>query len=175
MSVSHRPPPNLGQALQEAVALQQQGRLREAEKIYTRLLKALPDQFDALNLLGTIKAQRGQAGEAYRLITAALKVNPRAPDAWVNLGIVLHALKRDQEALESFDKALELKPGDADALHQRADPPASASAPQSGPRAGRSRTARGGPGRVRRRLGVVPGQSGGALQPWHKLVQRRPL
>src|SRR6516162_1230335 len=100
MSVSPRSPPNLGQALQEAVALQQQGRLREAEKIYTRVLKALPDQFDALNLLGTIKAQRGQAGEAYRLITAALKVNPRAPDAWVNLGIVLHALKRDQEALE---------------------------------------------------------------------------
>ena len=81
------------------MALQQQGRLREAEKIYTRVLKALPDQFDALNLLGTIKAQRGQAGEAYRLITAALKVNPRAPDAWVNLGIVLHALKRDQLSL----------------------------------------------------------------------------
>src|SRR5262249_50068192 len=92
MSVSHRSLPNVGQALQEAVTLQQQGRLREAEKIYTRVLKALPDQFDALNLLGTIKAQRGQAGEAYRLITAALKVNPRAPDAWVNLGIVLHAL-----------------------------------------------------------------------------------
>jgi tetratricopeptide (TPR) repeat protein len=121
MTVSHRSRPNVGQALQEAVTLQQQGRLREAEKIYTRVLKALPDQFDALNLLGTIKAQRGQAGEAYRLITAALKVNPRAPDAWVNLGIVLHALKRDQEALESFDKALALKPGDADALHQRAN------------------------------------------------------
>src|SRR6516165_2038582 len=121
MPVSRRVPPNLGQALQEAVTLQQQGRLREAEKIYTRVLKALPDQFDALNLLGTIKAQRGQAGEAYRLISAALKVNPRAPDAWVNLGIVLHALKRDQEALESFDKALALKPGDVDALHQRAN------------------------------------------------------
>jgi tetratricopeptide (TPR) repeat protein len=111
--------PNLGQALQQAVTLQHQGRLREAEKIYTRVLKAVPDQFDALNLLGTVKAQRGQAGEAYRLITAALKINPRAADAWVNLGIVLHALKRDQEALESFDKALALKPGDADALLQR--------------------------------------------------------
>ena len=70
--------PDLGQALRDAVALQQQGRLREAEKIYTRVLKAVPDQFDALNLLGTVKAQRGQAGEAYRLITAALRVNPRA-------------------------------------------------------------------------------------------------
>src|SRR5258708_21490706 len=104
-SVSHRPPPNLGQALQEAVALQQQGRLREAEKIYARVLKALPDQFDALNLLGTIKEQRGQAGEAYRLITAALKGNPRPPDAWVNLGILLHAPKRDQDPHEPFHHA----------------------------------------------------------------------
>jgi tetratricopeptide (TPR) repeat protein len=118
MTASHRGP-DLGPMLREAVTLQQHGRLREAEKIYTRVLKAFPDQFDALNLLGTVKAQRGQAGEAYRLITAALKVNPRAADAWVNLGIVLHALKRDQEALESFDKALALKPGDADALLQR--------------------------------------------------------
>jgi tetratricopeptide (TPR) repeat protein len=118
MTPSHRLP-DLGQALRDAVTLQQQGRLREAEKIYIRVLKAVPDQFDALNLLGTVKAQRGQAGEAYRLITAALRVNPRAPDAWVNLGMVLHALKRDQEALESFDKALALKPGDADALYQR--------------------------------------------------------
>jgi tetratricopeptide (TPR) repeat protein len=111
--------PDIGQALRDGVALQQQGRLREAEKIYTRVLKAVPEQFDALNLLGTVKAQRGQAGEAYRLITAALRVNPRAPDAWVNLGMVLHALKRDQEALESFDEALALKPGDVDALYQR--------------------------------------------------------
>jgi tetratricopeptide (TPR) repeat protein len=118
MTATHRLP-DIARALREAVTLQQQGRLREAEKIYTRVLKAAPDQFDALNLLGTIKAQRGQAGEAYRLISAALKVNPQAPDAWVNLGIVLHALKRDQEALESFDKALALKPGDVDALHQR--------------------------------------------------------
>src|SRR6266446_2169575 len=118
MITSHRLR-DVGQMLREAVTLQQQGQLREAEKIYTRVRKAAPDQFDALNLLGAIKAQRGQAGEAYRLITAALAVNPRAADAWVNLGIVLHALKRDQEALESFDKALALKPGDADALSER--------------------------------------------------------
>ncbi len=118
MTATHRLP-DIGRALREAMTLRQQGRLREAEKIYTRVLKAAPDQFDALNLLGTIKAQRGQAGEAYRLISVALKVNPRAADAWVNLGIVLHALKRDQEALESFDKALALKPGDADALYER--------------------------------------------------------
>ena len=78
-------PFNIGQALQEAVSLHQQGRLREAEKLYTRMLKAAPDNFDALHLLGLIKAQNAQMGEAYRLMLAALKINPNAPDALVNI------------------------------------------------------------------------------------------
>jgi len=119
MTLSFRSPQEIGQALQQAVALQQRGELREAEKIYARVLKAVPDQFDALNLLGTIKVQRGQAGEALRLINAALKVNPRVPDAWVNRGIALHALKRDDEALASFDQALALNPADIGAVNQR--------------------------------------------------------
>ena len=67
--------------MNEALALHRQGRLREAEKIYTRVLKAAPDHFDALNLLGTIKAQLGRIGEAHRLLSAAVKLNPRAPQA----------------------------------------------------------------------------------------------
>ena len=86
-------PFNIVQALQEALSLHQQGRLREAEKLYTRALKAAPDNFDALHLLGLIKAQNGQMGEAYRLMSAALKINPNAPDALVNFANVLHALK----------------------------------------------------------------------------------
>src|SRR5664280_845907 len=110
---------NLPQTMQEAVALHQQGRLREAEKLYARALKAAPEHFDALHLLGLAKAQGGQMGEAYRLMSAALKLNPKAPDAWMNLANVLHALKRDAEALDCLDKALALRPGDPDALHNR--------------------------------------------------------
>ena len=58
---------NLGQAFGEAVALHRQGQLREAERIYARVLKAAPDHFDALNLLGAVKIQQGQFGEAQRL------------------------------------------------------------------------------------------------------------
>src|ERR1035437_4456027 len=102
-------PFNLQQAMQEAVALHQQGRLREAEKLYARVLKAEPEHFDALHLLGLAKAQGGQTGEAYRLMSAALKINPKAPDAWMNLANVLHALQRDAEALDCLDKALALR------------------------------------------------------------------
>ena len=107
--------------MNEALALHRQGRLRDAEKIYTRVLKAAPDHFDALNLLGTIKAQLGRIGEAHRLLSAAVKLNPRAPQAWANLGQVLHALKQDQDALGCFDKALALAPDDIGILTNRAN------------------------------------------------------
>ncbi len=114
-------PFNVAQALQEAVSLHQQGRLRDAEKLYARTLKAAPDNFDALHLLGLIKAQSGQLGEAYRLMSAALKINPDAPDALINIANVLHALKRDTEALACLDGALAARPGDLEALLYRAN------------------------------------------------------
>ena len=105
--------------MQDALALHRQGKLREAEKLYARVLKAAPQNFDALHLCGLCKAQTGQMGEAYRLIAAALKINAQAPDAWINFANVLHALKRDGEALAALDKALALRPDDADALTKR--------------------------------------------------------
>jgi tetratricopeptide (TPR) repeat protein len=110
---------DIAQTLQEALSLHQQGRLRDAEKLYARTLKVAPDNFDALHLLGLVKAQSGQMGEAYRLMSAALKINPNAPDALVNFANVLHALRRDDEALTWLDKALALRPSDPEALLYR--------------------------------------------------------
>jgi len=114
-------PLNLGQSLHEALALQQQGRLREAEKIYARVLKTAPDNFDALNLLGAVKLQQGRVGEAERLLRAAVKANPRAAGGWSNLGQALYALTRAPEALRCLDKARALAPDDVDILNQHAN------------------------------------------------------
>lgn len=120
--MSSRPAPfNIGEALHQGVALQRQGQLRDAEKIYGRVLKAAPDNFDALNLLGGLKLQQGQIGEAQRLLNAAVKVNPRAAGAWSNLGQALHALKRVPEALECLDKARTLAPDDIAILNAHAN------------------------------------------------------
>ena len=113
------PPANLAQSIAQALALHQQGRLDEAEKAYSRVLKMQRDNFDAMHLLGMLNHQRGKTGEAYRLIVAALKLNPRSPDALSNLALVLHTLKRDGEALAHLDKALALAPGHGDALTNR--------------------------------------------------------
>jgi tetratricopeptide (TPR) repeat protein len=114
-------PFNLGQAFGEAVALHRRGQLREAEQIYARVLKAAPDHFDALNLLGAVKVQQGQFGEAQRLFSAAIKVNPRIAAVWCNLGQAQYAQKRPADALQSFDKARALAPDDVDILYQHAN------------------------------------------------------
>jgi tetratricopeptide (TPR) repeat protein len=113
------PPQNLGQIIGQALALHQQGRLDEAEKLYARALKLQRDNFDALHLLGVLNQQRGKPGEAYRLIAAALKVNAKSPDALSNFAMALSALKRHGEALNSLDKALSIAPDHGDAINNR--------------------------------------------------------
>ncbi len=114
-------PFNLGHVFGEAVALHRQGQLSEAERIYARVLKAAPDHFDALNLLGAVKVKQGQFGEAQRLFSAAIKINPRIAAVWCNLGQAQYAQKRPADALQSFDKARALAPDDVDILYQHAN------------------------------------------------------
>jgi tetratricopeptide (TPR) repeat protein len=112
-------PAALAQAVEEAAAHFRQGRLDEAEKICTRVLKARGDWFDALHLLGLVKLQSGKAGAAYGLLEAALKINPRSSDVLSNLGMTLAALNRDADALAALDQALTLAPQNFDALNNR--------------------------------------------------------
>ncbi len=114
-----RPPPEIAQAFEQAVNLYRQGRLDEAEKIATRILKSLPGSFDALHLLGIVKLQRGKPGAALGLIEKALEAQPGSPQARSNLGLTLAALNRDAEALSSFDQSLALAPDDADTINNR--------------------------------------------------------
>ena len=112
---------DLGRTIEEGMILQRQGRLAEAEKIYTRILKTLPDQFETLQLLAELKMQRHKPGEAFRHMTAAVAARPASVDARIHLGHVLRALKRDADALASFEKALAIDPASIDALGNRGD------------------------------------------------------
>ena len=111
----------LRHTIEDGMILQRQGKLAEAEKIYTRILKTLPDQFETLQLLAELKMQRGKPGEAFRHMSAAVAARPGSADARIHLGHVLRALKRDADALASFEEAQKLDPANIDALGNRGD------------------------------------------------------
>jgi tetratricopeptide (TPR) repeat protein len=111
--------PTLRDTLQRAIEAHFSGNLAEAARLYNRVLRASPKQFDALHLLGAIEGQLGQHGKAHRLLSMALRVNPNSADALNNLGNVLWAMKRYDEAAAAFEKALAIQPRLVPALNNR--------------------------------------------------------
>ena len=95
--------------LQRAVGLHQRGQLADAEREYAEILRRLPAQFDALQLLGALKVQQGNFGDGADLISRALRINPRSARALLNLGHALACLDRHAEAVGSFERALEVQ------------------------------------------------------------------
>jgi tetratricopeptide (TPR) repeat protein len=104
---------------QTALALHQQGRLAEAEKIYEKILQTTPDHFGALNLLGVIACQNRAYERAVQLISKAISINPNVAATHSNLGVALKELKRPAEAIVSCDKAIALKSDYTEAYHNR--------------------------------------------------------
>src|SRR5258706_438371 len=112
-------PLDVPRTVHRALELHHQGRIAEAEQLYTAVLAARPDHFDALQMLGVIKLARGELVTALRLVAAAMQLRPKSPQILLNYGLVLNAMNRPQEALASFDEALKLKGRFAEALNNR--------------------------------------------------------
>jgi len=112
-------PLDVQEALRQALYFHEQGMLEKAEGLYQAVLALRPDHFDALHLLGVLRAQQGSAQDAVRLISHALERQPHATEAQFNLGNAQVALYRYVEAVASYDKALALKPDHAIALNNR--------------------------------------------------------
>jgi tetratricopeptide (TPR) repeat protein len=103
----------------QALVLHQQGKLADAERIYSEVLRQQPSHFDALHLLGVIAAQTRRTELGIELITKAIGLNAKVAAAHNNLGIALHDLKRSEEALASYDKAIAINPDYAEAYFNR--------------------------------------------------------
>ena len=109
----------LGDKLKQAVALHQQGQLKQAQALYEQILGMQPAHAEALHLSGVAAAQSGNPARAVDLIGRALELDPKNSTAHCNRGAALHELKRWEEALASYDRALALEPNDAVALFNR--------------------------------------------------------
>ena len=116
-----QPPPRQELDIAQALELHRQGRLDEAEQIYSAILTATPEQRDALHLLGVVRHQQGRNVEALQLVGAALKAAPNSADILNNHGRVLGALGRHEEALARFEEVLAIHGDHVHALSNRAD------------------------------------------------------
>lgn len=112
-------PQQLDHMLRQAVALQQNGALAEAEELYREILELKPRHFDALQLLGSLALQAGRVQEGIEFLKKALAVNAKQAPLHSNLAYALNVLQRFDEALASADRALALQSGFPDALNNR--------------------------------------------------------
>ena len=99
-----------GQALEAAAAAYAANDRDKAETLCRAVLQAQPESYEALNLLGIIKAQTGELQEAADLLRRALAARPLDAAAHSNYGNVLSELGRWQDALALYERALQLDP-----------------------------------------------------------------
>jgi Flp pilus assembly protein TadD len=100
----------------KGLAFHQDGKLSEARASYRRILKLIPNQPDALHMLGVAEFQEKNFGEAVRLISKATKFKNDNHLMHFNLGNALRAVGQLEAASNSFRAALVLSPDNIEAL-----------------------------------------------------------
>jgi predicted O-linked N-acetylglucosamine transferase (SPINDLY family) len=101
--------------LAPAVELHRHGRLDEAERLYRAVLAQLPDEPNALHLLGVLLQQRGRSEDAVPLFERALALVPGQPAIHNNYANALKDLGRLDAAAAQYRQAASLDPHFADA------------------------------------------------------------
>lgn len=100
--------PDIVRDFQQAVQLQQRGRLDAAADVCESVVAKVPDEPDPLHLLGLIRKQQGQLEEAERLLRASVEKAPDRPNFHGNLGNLLSNLGRFGDAELTYRRALAL-------------------------------------------------------------------
>jgi len=95
--------------LAKAYALHQQGQLEAAKIAYLDALKLNPQNFDALQLIGTLCVHMRQSAEALAYFDKAIGLNAKNPSVFNNRGLVLMDLKNPALAIQSYETAISLK------------------------------------------------------------------
>ncbi|HVC60907.1 MAG TPA: sulfotransferase [Acetobacteraceae bacterium] len=100
----------IARIFEEAVRLQQRGRVREAAGRHEMVLRQDPYHLGSLQLLGVIHAQQGRLEQALALLGKAVERHPSASDAHNNIGMILQAMDRNADAVAHYEKALAINP-----------------------------------------------------------------
>ena len=102
-------------ALQQAVGNIQAGKLKRAESLLVRVVKAHPDHPDALHYLGVALYQQSRFEESHARLAEAVAAAPDYAEARNSLGIVLLEKRCLDDAISQISRALEIRPNFAGA------------------------------------------------------------
>lgn len=101
--------------LRIAAEYEQAGRHEDAEALLRTVLKAVPEQPDALHLLGVLAFRNNDPMTAVRLIEQAVAQGASPALFWRNLCTLYERTERYDEAISAGQRAIELDPDDAQA------------------------------------------------------------
>lgn len=99
----------LNSTLREALYLQQEDNLDEAQKLFEQILSQAPNNADALHGMGLLCAQRRDFKGAVHWLQQAVASAPHIPGFHNNLGNAYKALNKAGDAKRHYNEALRLK------------------------------------------------------------------
>ena len=95
----------LDQALQKGVEAHKAGKVQEADRYYTAILKANPNHPDANHNMGVLAVGIGKVEEALPFFQKALEANPSIEQFWLSYIDALIKIGRMDEARTVLDQA----------------------------------------------------------------------
>ena len=94
-----------------AQGLADSGRLKESEELCQHIITLIPNQAQAITILGVISHRKGYIEKARDLLQKADQLKPGNCIVTYNLGIVCMDLGREEEAFQFFEKTHGIDPG----------------------------------------------------------------
>ncbi len=94
-----------------------EGRLAQAEVLYTSILDREPNNPEAIHFQGLLTHQTGRTQLALSLIERSLALRPQSAPFLTNAGLIYQAAGNWKMAVASFRKLAQLTPGDTKAWH----------------------------------------------------------
>ena len=119
----------LDQALQKGIEAHKAGKVQEADRYYTAILKAQPKHPDANHNMGVLAVGVGKVEEGLPFFKTALEANSSTAQYWLSYIDALIKLDRMTDAKSVFDQAKSkgAKGDNFDKLEERLDAIATAS------------------------------------------------